>query len=183
MEEAPGLPPNYNPHEIFRLELTPEELVALNSLLPKGYSLHQDNRKKEAKPHSKKKVEEAPPEQPPPPKQQPAPAKPKPQPIPEAFKPCLKTLQSLQQHKCAWPFPSPVDAEAMGIPEYLEIVKEPMDLSTVEEKLREGRYETPAHFHADIIKILNNSYLFNQSNEDFLKVTSEFERYYFRISG
>jgi bromodomain-containing factor 1 len=47
------------------------------------------------------------------------------------MKPSLKILQSLQQHKCALPFLEPVDVEALNIPEYKEIVKEPMDLSTI----------------------------------------------------
>ena len=64
-------------------------------------------------------------------------------PISEALRPCLKTLGMLQQHKCAWPFLMPVDAEGMGIPEYLDIVKEPMDLATMESKLRDGKYEEP----------------------------------------
>lgn len=34
-----------------------------------------------------------------------------------------------------------------------------------------------------MVKIFNNSYIFNAANEDFIKITSEFERYYYRISG
>lgn len=58
-----------------------------------------------------------------------------------------------------------------------------MDLSTVSEKLQSGVYETTQQFHADIMKIINNSYLFNGVNEDFLRITSDFEKYYYRISG
>ena len=57
--------------------------------------------------------------------------KPKGDVITEVMKPSLKILQSLQQHKCALPFLEPVDVEALNIPEYKEIVKEPMDLSTI----------------------------------------------------
>ncbi len=101
----------------------------------------------------------------------------------EAVKPCLKTLQLLQQHKCALPFMEPVDVEALNIPEYREIVREPMDLQTIECKLRSGRYTTPLQFHQDVLKIFHNSYLFNAANEDFIKITNEFEKYYYRISG
>lgn len=58
-----------------------------------------------------------------------------------------------------------------------------MDLSTVESKLKSGKYQNPAQFHSDVTKIFNNSYAFNYINEDFIKLTSEFERYYYRISG
>lgn len=58
-----------------------------------------------------------------------------------------------------------------------------MDLQTIEGKLRSGRYSTPQQFHQDVIKIFHNSYLFNAANEDFIKITNEFEKYYYRISG
>ncbi len=49
-----------------------------------------------------------------------------------------------------------------------------MDLSTIEGKLKGGKYATPAQFHQDVIKIFHNSYLFNEANEDFVKLTNEF---------
>jgi hypothetical protein len=71
----------------------------------------------------------------------------------------------------------------MKIPEYKEIVREPMDLSTIEVKLKGGKYSAVTQFNADVIKIFHNSYLFNKENEDFVKLTNEFERYYYKISG
>jgi hypothetical protein len=53
-------------------------------------------------------------------------------------------------------------------------VKEPMDFSTIDAKLKGGKYQTPAQFHNDVIKIFYNSYLFNEANEDFVKLTVEF---------
>lgn len=58
-----------------------------------------------------------------------------------------------------------------------------MDLSTIESKLKSGKYQNPIQFHQDVIKIFHNSYLFNSANEDFVKLTAEFQRYYYRISG
>jgi len=49
-----------------------------------------------------------------------------------------------------------------------------MDLSTIESKLKSGKYQTPSQFHQDIIKIFQNSYSFNSVNEDFIKLTAEF---------
>lgn len=69
----------------------------------------------------------------------------------------------------------------MGIPHYLEIVKQPMDLSKIQQNLKTGQYATPTQFHADINKIIRNSYTFNQGNPDFTRITEEFEQYYFKI--
>lgn len=172
-------------------------MQALTSLLPKGYSFHVDHRKKDQKPPTKKKnpdelllaaAIESNFKSKPLPTHQPLPQptkKPptKQDPINEQMKPCLKILQQLQQHKCALPFMEPVDVDGLNIPEYREIVKEPMDLTTIETKLKSGKYTVPAQFHADVVRIFNNSYLFNAPNEDFIKITNEFEKYYYRISG
>jgi len=68
------------------------------------------------------------------------------------------------QYKNSWPFAEPVDAEGLNIPEYRLIVKEPMDLQTMDNKLKAGKYQNPAQFHADVVKIISNSYLFNELN-------------------
>lgn len=47
-----------------------------------------------------------------------------------------------------------------------------MDFSTIELKLKQGKYQTTLQFHNDVIKIFNNSYLFNGANEDFIKLTN-----------
>ena len=49
-----------------------------------------------------------------------------------------------------------------------------MDLSKIESKLKSGKYQNPTQFHQDVIKIFHNSYLFNHTNEDFVKLTAEF---------
>ena len=48
-----------------------------------------------------------------------------------------------------------------------------MDFSTVEANLKAGVYQQPQHFHNDIAKIFRNSYLFNASYEEFIKITHE----------
>lgn len=58
-----------------------------------------------------------------------------------------------------------------------------MDFSTIESKLKGGKYQNNTQFHEDVLKIFNNSYIFNQGTEDFIKVTMELEKYYYRVSG
>lgn len=99
------------------------------------------------------------------------------------LKPCVRILGLLKNSRTSWPFREPVDPIALGIPHYTEIVKEPMDLSTIENNLRTNQYLTPTQFHADVAKIINNSFKFNSANPEFTKITSEFQAYYSKITA
>ena len=101
----------------------------------------------------------------------------------DTMKPCLKILQMLKSNKTSWPFRDPVDPIAQGVPNYFEIIKEPMDLSTIESNLKNGVYNSSTQFHADINKVIKNSFMFNKNNPEFCKLTAEFEQYYQKISA
>jgi hypothetical protein len=49
----------------------------------------------------------------------------------EPFLECYLILKRLKKSMYAWPFKTPVDPKALGIPEYLNVVQEPMDLKTM----------------------------------------------------
>jgi bromodomain-containing factor 1 len=55
----------------------------------------------------------------------------------------------------------PVDPVQQKCLDYFDIVKEPIDLSAVENNFKEGHYSTPSQFAADVRKIWSNSYLYN----------------------
>ena len=74
---------------------------------------------------------------------------------------CTSMLKSLRKTKDASPFNHPVDAVKLNIPRYPEVIKNPMDLSTMEKKLREGEYRDAQEFKADFDLIVNNCITFN----------------------
>ena len=90
----------------------------------------------------------------------------------EDMKKCQNILQKLKKHPAAYPFINPVDPVAQKCPDYFEIVKEPIDLSQVEQNLRDGVYTTQNQFTADIRKIWSNSYLYNQKNSPIYVVST-----------
>ena len=49
-------------------------------------------------------------------------------------------LKSIKKHSHAWPFVSPVDTEKLGITDYFDIIKRPMDLGTVEQRIKNKYY-------------------------------------------
>lgn len=77
---------------------------------------------------------------------------------------CQETLDELHKTKhynYAVPFYVPVDPVALNIPNYHNIIKKPMDLSTVQQKLRAGEYENAKEMEADMRLIFKNCYKFN----------------------
>ena len=83
----------------------------------------------------------------------------------------LSILASLKKHKSAYPFLQPVDPKLDGAYNYLDIIKEPMDLSTVDVNLKNGVYLTASQFHGDINKIWLNSYAYNEKSSPLYKIT------------
>jgi hypothetical protein len=60
----------------------------------------------------------------------------------EAYNECEKVLTWLSSQSKASPFSVPVDPIALGIPSYPQIVKHPMDISTIMDKLENGHYSS-----------------------------------------
>ncbi|KAI4292147.1 hypothetical protein PAPHI01_1421 [Pancytospora philotis] len=74
---------------------------------------------------------------------------------------CAGLLTKLKRNQNAGPFLKPVDAEALGIPDYPEKIKHPMDISTVKKNLESGAYKAPEEFHGDMTLMFDNCYLYN----------------------
>ena len=60
-----------------------------------------------------------------------------------------------------WAFKQPVDASAWGATDYYDIIKHPMDLSTIERKLNELQYSNEDEFVADVRLMFQNCYTYN----------------------
>ncbi|KAI8969219.1 Bromodomain-containing protein [Mycotypha africana] len=92
---------------------------------------------------------------------------------------CMQTLKELKKNKYRdinYPFLQPVDVVALNIPDYVEIIKHPMDLATIERKLNEGDYEEPEQFEQDIRLMFNNCYTYNPPNLPVYKMARELEK-------
>ncbi|CAL5008748.1 unnamed protein product [Urochloa decumbens] len=83
-----------------------------------------------------------------------------------SFKQCGNLLKSLMSHVWAGPFLAPVDVVKLNIPDYFDIVKQPMDLGTVQKKMNAGMYSTPREFAADVRLTFSNAMNYNPVNND-----------------
>lgn len=91
----------------------------------------------------------------------------------ESLKSCneiLKELFSKKHSGYAWPFYKPVDAKMLGLHDYHDIIKKPMDLGTVKRKMDDREYKTAAEFEADVRLIFTNCYKYNPPDHDVVKM-------------
>lgn len=69
----------------------------------------------------------------------------------------------------AGPFQVPVDPVLLQLPDYFDIIKKPMDLSTIKNKLDEGKYNNPQEYVDDVWLMLNNAWLYNKKTSKVYK--------------
>eukprot|EP00124_Ichthyophonus_hoferi_P005126 Ihof_evm2s674 gene=Ihof_evmTU2s674 len=86
-----------------------------------------------------------------------------------------RELMAKKYYDIAWPFYSPVDPIADGCSDYFDIIKHPMDLSTVKQKLDDRIYQTPAEFSEDMRRIFTNFYLYNPPDSPFYSKAHAFQ--------
>ncbi|XP_055753765.1 nucleosome-remodeling factor subunit BPTF-like isoform X6 [Salvelinus fontinalis] len=87
-----------------------------------------------------------------------------------------RILRSLQAHKMAWPFLEPVDPN--DAPDYYGVIKEPMDLSTMEDKLQKRCYNKLTEFVADMTKVFDNCRYYNPNDSPFFQCAEVLESFF-----
>ncbi|CAI2322905.1 unnamed protein product [Caenorhabditis sp. 36 PRJEB53466] len=75
-------------------------------------------------------------------------------------------LKEASKHKHVWPFQKPVDALTLCIPLYHERIARPMDLKTIENRLKSTYYTCAQECIDDIETVFNNCYVFNGREDD-----------------
>ncbi|XP_078045321.1 homeotic protein female sterile isoform X5 [Augochlora pura] len=96
----------------------------------------------------------------------------------EALKFCneiLKELFSKKHSGYAWPFYKPVDAELLGLHDYHDIIKKPMDLGTVKTKMDNREYKTAQEFASDVRLIFTNCYKYNPPDHDVVAMARKLQ--------
>ena len=70
----------------------------------------------------------------------------------------LKELFQKRHQVYAWPFYQPVDVEGLKLHDYHDVIKKPMDLSTIQKNMDEGFYTKKEEFEADVLLIFENCF-------------------------
>ncbi|KAI2708933.1 hypothetical protein CBS147333_3298 [Penicillium roqueforti] len=92
----------------------------------------------------------------------------------------LKSLTSLKRMHDARFYKEPVDAIKLNIPQYHTIITQPMDLGTMERKLKNNQYSSPQAVADDFALMVNNTTIFNGADhlvtQEGIKLKATFEK-------
>nr|GMC70235.1 transcription factor GTE4-like [Ipomoea batatas] len=84
----------------------------------------------------------------------------------QAFRNCSALLQKLMKHNYGWVFNNPVDTDALGLHDYHEVIKHPMDLGTIKTRLSQNWYKSPREFAEDVRLVFRNAMTYNPKGQD-----------------
>ena len=95
---------------------------------------------------------------------------------------CLPIIRKLINDPCGWVFRDPVNPVELGLPDYFDVVKKPMHLALIEQKLESGVYIDMDEFKKEVRLVFDNAILYNGENSDVGEMASDmlksFEREY-----
>ncbi|KRX04258.1 Bromodomain [Pseudocohnilembus persalinus] len=100
----------------------------------------------------------------------------------EELKKCNKILQQLKKHPQSYPFLQPVDPVELNCHDYFDVVKEPLDLQTIEDQLKADMYLSEIQFITDVRKVWKNSFLYNQKGSQIYQMTVEMSNYFEKLN-
>eukprot|EP00871_Galdieria_phlegrea_P004236 jgi/Galph1/4813/GphlegSOOS_G3447.1 len=90
-----------------------------------------------------------------------------------------QVLTQVKQHPSAWPFLEPVDPEQTGALDYYDVIKNPIDLKTIQERLDRGDYYvTKEIFIADLKRMVENCEAYNGEKHFITELAHNLERFF-----
>lgn len=88
----------------------------------------------------------------------------------------LGLVQKVQEKQFAWCFRDPVDT--LEVTDYLDTIKDPIDLKTMERRVRKGdHYKSKYQLYADMMKMVNNCKIYNGAGSSYYGCAVELEKY------
>uniref|UniRef100_H3CCY0 Bromodomain containing 4 n=1 Tax=Tetraodon nigroviridis TaxID=99883 RepID=H3CCY0_TETNG len=82
----------------------------------------------------------------------------------------VREMLSRKHASYAWPFYKPVDVTSLGLHDYYDIIKHPMDLSTIKKKMDSRQYRDAQEFAADVRLMFSNCYKYNPPDHDVVSM-------------
>ncbi|XP_067245846.1 tyrosine-protein kinase BAZ1B [Chanodichthys erythropterus] len=87
---------------------------------------------------------------------------------------CEEILQKLMKYRYSWPFREPVSAEEAE--DYQDIISNPMDFATMQDKFKSSQYHSASDFLEDLKLIFSNAEEYNQPESNVLTCMARTEQ-------
>lgn len=91
----------------------------------------------------------------------------------DEFKEIAKVLAQMYAKPDAEPFREPVEWKALGLFDYPQVIKKPMDLGHIKRYLEKGKYSTVNEVASDIRLVWKNCMTYNADGSDFYKLAKK----------
>uniref|UniRef100_A0AC35U1C7 Bromo domain-containing protein n=1 Tax=Rhabditophanes sp. KR3021 TaxID=114890 RepID=A0AC35U1C7_9BILA len=88
-----------------------------------------------------------------------------------------EVIKNVVKQKSAWPFLKPVDTVKLNIPDYHTMIVKPMDLMTIEKRLKNKYYYSAEECMKDFNTVFANCYAFNPKEYGVYTMAKEVEAY------
>ncbi|KAL0077240.1 hypothetical protein F4703DRAFT_1743196 [Phycomyces blakesleeanus] len=85
-------------------------------------------------------------------------------------------VSELNDNPSSWPFSDPVNADE--VTDYYDVIKEPMDLTTLHNNVEAGVYMTLEDFTKDVQKIFDNCRLYNAESTNYTRLANKLEKFF-----
>ncbi|KAL2911493.1 histone acetyltransferase [Polyrhizophydium stewartii] len=83
-----------------------------------------------------------------------------------------KMVTELKEDDNSWPFLEPV----AGVPDYYDIIKEPMDIGTLEKNVEADKYSNSEQFYKDVMLIFSNCRTYNEDSSPYARCATRVEK-------
>jgi histone acetyltransferase len=85
-----------------------------------------------------------------------------------------EVMQKIKDHSSSWPFLYPVDP--VEVPDYYEVIKDPIDLQSIENRLKaKNYYITKEIFLADLKRLCDNCRIYNREETEYYKCANDIQ--------
>jgi hypothetical protein len=96
----------------------------------------------------------------------------------EDKKKIVKIIDTIEKEPYSIEFQNPVDVEGLGLLDYYNYIKYPMDLGTVKRKVKESKYVMVQEALNDLQQIWVNCKIYNMEGSDIYKMAESLEKLY-----
>uniref|UniRef100_K3WUL4 histone acetyltransferase n=1 Tax=Globisporangium ultimum (strain ATCC 200006 / CBS 805.95 / DAOM BR144) TaxID=431595 RepID=K3WUL4_GLOUD len=87
----------------------------------------------------------------------------------------MQIWKAVSSHRSAWPFHEPVDTTI--VVDYLDYIKDPVDLSLIAKRIESGQYISKAALRADLDRMCENCTVYNTPDTNYYKAAKDLQEF------